>query len=827
MKSTENYSVTRDDIDRWRCDVKPFPLPDYMVPLDGVPMLETPIDVLMDAPAHLIVHLQRTAAQGGMQVVSPRQTPFSALMLRTPGGDRQLGDHVVGSISDPSNEWPTIDDACFDDLLPDEPLPGRDLEKVMKQKTKTDSITKAGKLLSDPILACLVKGRAVIDILRREDVAGGAEVMTEVLAKAWGVGTKEIDDMDAFTLGLQGPLLRHAIKADEVYPMCYAPIHVRRCISTGVNEVSRQLLPDDSAMDWRRMRVHCEAVFMMACAVEGHPIKRMRCFPPPGDPMARSNRNGVMVFMPAPATAWSFASETFSIYPNATMLVKQTSAIPREVLEALSRYTSIVRPVSFALAVGHKAATRRTTTGSVTMPPGETISEAYRLLSRSVMVGSARGRGAAATVRNLIYNAIETAPITQRMRIMRYLTIAKEECSIHLGVSTVPDLVIDKVANKFVEVGEMIRLHVVAEAARRGATAERWWADIVAQAPECYKMLTEGTRGWARIGMWMVFKAPTDRWENLVKAVRYNALRDASVMSVRGISLPAEKGSKERVIAAARAAAKAITTAYSAYYSGVADVGLAVADAADEAGKPRTADTLREASYLWMLRARCFRGTNVNPIARDEDTPSDNHHRVYGDPIDLILAPAPYRAYEAYVKHVNESKIIPPAVKRQLTTEKGTKVSQVFSGMSGIILPAKESTLTQYLLNPRELGAKMEQAWRELTGDLREVMDTYGAKEKLPPAPDPDPVEIEGTPIDIGFLAVPMVVSKFDYFATIAEMDEDEVDWMEDMMDKLPPHESEEIMSMQFDSPAQLRSVMLGVQKEFTSKTRKIGDFVR
>ncbi|KAI9126877.1 hypothetical protein K1719_002473 [Acacia pycnantha] len=40
--------------------------------------------------------------------------------------------------------------------------------------------------------------------------------------------------MDAFSMGVYGPLHRHAIKTDEVYPMCYAPIRVRRAISVGL-----------------------------------------------------------------------------------------------------------------------------------------------------------------------------------------------------------------------------------------------------------------------------------------------------------------------------------------------------------------------------------------------------------------------------------------------------------------------------------------------------------------------------------------------------------------------------------------------------------------
>ncbi|KAI9110835.1 hypothetical protein K1719_018273 [Acacia pycnantha] len=57
---------------------------------------------------------------------------------------------------------------------------------------------------------------------------------SEASAKAWSVGKEDIDDMDVFSLGVDGPLHRHAIKTDKVYPMCYAPIRVRRAISVGL-----------------------------------------------------------------------------------------------------------------------------------------------------------------------------------------------------------------------------------------------------------------------------------------------------------------------------------------------------------------------------------------------------------------------------------------------------------------------------------------------------------------------------------------------------------------------------------------------------------------
>ena len=819
--------LTQDVIDRWTSHLKPLPLPDHITPLSGCPLAAMDDDSLMIAPPHLIAHVQRTAAQGGMQVISPRQTPFTSLMTRSIGGDRQLGDHVVGSTADETAEWPTLDDMDFSHLLPDEPLPSISADHGLREKTRTEGITKAGHLLSDPILSCLIKGRAVIDVLRREDVAGDADAMTELLSSAWGITPAELNDMDAFTVGIQGPLVRHAIKADEVFPMTHAPIHVKRVVSTGVSEVTRELLPDDSAMDWRRMRVFCEAVFLLAVGIEGLPIKRMRVSPPPGDPAAPSNRPGVMVFQPAPATAWCCTPDTFSIYPSGGKRRLRSAGIPREVLEALARYTSVVRPVSYAMAVGHRAVARRAVIEDVLAPPGETISEGYRLVARCIMVGSARGRTAAATVRNHIFLAIQNAPLAVRLRLARYLRIASDECRKHLGLEMVPDSMVDKLASRFLKVGELVRMEVVGEAARRGATANEWWSDITAQAAERYTYLTEGTMGWAKIAMWLLFRSPTDKWRKLASAVHYGALRDAERSAVGAIALPAEKGSKERLLAAARAGVRNISKAYAGYYIGVADVGLAMSDVADEMMRSRTADLLREASYLWHLRARCLRGTNVNPIAKLKDTPSSNHRRVSAMPIDLLLVPSPYRAFEAYKKHVGMSTVLPHAVKKHFQEFEGSRVSEAFTRLNRPMGVIAESTLTSFLLRPHMLGHEMEMAWRELTDDVKEIARVYGARP--PDETVATPVERESAvrSMDPALILSTVALTQKDYFAILADMGEDEVDWVENTLSELPEELADQLMEAAYPDANSLRKVLLDLVEGRATGFEPVHEVVR
>lgn len=807
-------TIDADYIDRWRAHIKPFPLPEFRVPTEPNVLDDIPDSVLLDAPPQLIAHIQRTVSQGGLQVISPRQTPITWLMTRTDTPERQLGDHIVGSVADEYDEWPTIDGASFDELLPDEPLHRVDESAMLKEKTRTEPLTRAGTLLKDPIIACLVKGRATIDVLARDDVAGGAQEMAELLGAAWGLPTEDIMDMDAFTIGFQGPLLRHAIKADEVFPMVHAPIHRKKSISVGATEINRTLLPFDSAMDWRRMRTFCEAIFLMSCSIEGYPLKMMRCYPPPGDPAAPANRDRVMAFLPAPCTAWSFVASTFSIcpIPPTEEELAEMGSVPPEVYAALARYVEVVRPVSFAMKVGARPTTHVTALLAAHNPPGETISSAYSLLSRHVFTGTSRGRTSASTVRNLIYETFESASPDVQMRVSRYIYIAKSEVREHLGLTEVPDAVIDRLAVRFLTIGDLIRQKVAAEGARRGYSVAEWWADLTAQAPVRYMSMTEGTMGWAKVSLWLLFRQPTEKWANLVKALNYQSMRMASRKSVGGIPLPAGLGTMERLVAAARHVAKAVSKTYAGFYSGVSDVGLVISDVAADMGLTRTSEVAREAAYLWLLRARALRGANVQPIASHEEQKSTNYFRIRATPVDLLLVPAPYRAFNAYRTHAEHSKLVPPDIAKHLRDFSGPRISAAFQVLKRPIVACKQTLLTRYLTAPNKLGSDMEKAWRELTDDLRATALIYGAT----PAPPPDKKrKQDDVPALIPRIDLtPIMRRKVDerpglgYFDIYGEMTPDEVDWLDSKVDRLPDSVAGIIMERRYADKKELTDLV-------------------
>jgi hypothetical protein len=821
--------VTDDELMRIAARIRPFPLPSEAVPVKTSQFQDLSREMILNAPAHLMVHLQRTAAQGGMQVISPRQTPLTSMMNRKCQEKRLLGDHVVGSIAEPLEEWPTMDDMDFSQLLPDEPLPPSDVEVTHRTRTKTVSITSATGMLSDPILACLIKGRAVIDILNRHDVQGDGAGVATLLADAWGLKEGDIMDLDGFSLGYDGPLLRHAIKSDEVYPTIYAPVHQRKSISVGSNEVSKKNLAEDTALDWRRMRVFCEAVFSMATSIEGYPLKAMRAIPPPGDMTAPGNRPNVMVFIPAPCTAWVHCPSTFAVNPVLERRVSKSRAIPEEVAMALARYVSVVKPMTHAMKVGHKATTQVTHLQPVEFAESETIQSTYaHVISRMATTG-ARGRTPAKTLRNFIYETICAADMGFAARINQYIQLAKSEVKVHLGTTDVPDRLIDKLADSFLGIGKAIRLKITAEATMRGHTVEDWWDDVTAQCTPRYKNMAESSRGWALVGMYLIFKSPTPKWTALASAVNYATIRDLARRAVGSVGLPAEVGSAERLLHAARHVARSVSRVYAEQYAGVGDVGMALADVLKEQGKERSSEALREGAILWHLRGRVFRAVNVELLGKGKLAKSANHYIAHGDPISINLAPAPYTPYKAYMVHLAKSEYVPDSVKNLFPEVIASKISSVFQKIKRPIMPCKQSRVTKYLACPADLGNDMEKAWSELVWDMEWVLAEYGAK-KPDPIPMIVPVEqtvvIEEIHLEIP-RHVPSTDGKKDYFEIMARAGIEAADYIDDLLEELDEATSDMIMEGTYRTVDEILMTIQGFKKQVDDMRGKNNETVR
>jgi hypothetical protein len=368
----------------------------------------------------------------------------------------------------------------------------------------------------------------------------------------------------------------------------------------------------------------------------------------------------------------------------------------------------------------------------------------------------------------------------------------------------------------------LVRHSIVAEAHRRGHTAEEWWADICSQVPGRFQAFSEGSKGWSLMAFWLLFREPTDRWERLGKALHYSAVKDAEQGTAMRVSLPPRLGSPERIEAVARATGGVVSEVYAGYYQGVADVAMAVSDELLERGRGRSSDILREAAYLWVLRSRAMKGGNVHIISKSESLPSDLHTRVVipGGEVDVHFAPAPYRAVHAYVAHVRDSKLVGGSFKSHVRHFRKPALSAMFSDYKDVILPCKESKCTKYLIRPWELGEDMERAWRELREDVKKGVMTHA----LPAVAPATPPRIEFAPI--GPPVARLVVPTHDYFDMLASLGPDEVDWAEEVYDSLTEEKQDELLEMRFDNVREFRKLLLSWSDDSEPAEKKLKETV-
>lgn len=327
----------------------------------------------------------------------------------------------------------------------------------------------------------------------------------------------------------------------------------------------------------------------------------------------------------------------------------------------------------------------------------------------------------------------------------------------------------------------------------------------------------------------MLFRSPTPNWQKLAGAVHYEALRTAAQHSHGAVPLPATLGSLERLVAATRVTAKTLARAYASYYMGVSDVGMAIAQVADDLGKPRTAALLREAAFLWVLRSRCLRGTNVNPMDKKKTSLSPNHLEITSSICHLSVVPCPYVAFNAYQTHVAQSEILPAQYKAHIAKFdiKQGRISSVFQSWRRQIAPCKETTLTRYLAGTIRLGNDMEKGWREMAQDIQQVADYIDSEvEEKHVAKQPRVATEEAAPLYVP-IAAQAVRNPKGYFEVLSSLTADEVDGLEDEMSCLPDELQEVIMEGAYDSKEQLVARVFEVTTMWSDSQQPVEETIR
>lgn len=616
-------------------------------------------DEIMTIPPHVAVHAMRTAAQNGAQVVSPRQVPSPYMLGRTHRVASQPFLHSVACESDNRYVWPVPDGHPPVDprYVEERVVTKRGAPLSRRSPAQSVPITYATSKISNPIHKALLKIKANVDFQNREDVRGDPEQLAKLYARAWGQADDFFGKLSTVTLAHLTDLRSHAISADSAFARYLGPIHDRRVVSVAVGPSNTSAFGPDFAVDWNCMRVCAEAKFTMTVNSEGYSLREVSIPMPIGTYPPTSRPLSSMVFHPNPGIAWCHGARTFQIRCTGDI---PTARIPNVVSAELDMgaRTADVRDVLRL----YDAAVRWTTT-QIT---GASVSEnalagSITLLSRAVSTTTSTGRTAAAAIRQILMEALNSAPIDAKRTLTRSIAAMSEVLRAYMRETTDRTVVLHcckYLAVKFQTLDGSINVKMMQVALSRREDYERWFMTLLNMAPRTWRSeLTMGGFGWTILAMYYTFVPPDNKWRGYASSIRSSGIEAMSDPRTPIPSIPPTDIPNITDVVALRCAtvAKSKGDMYGSSYMGVANACFVLASAWYSMSYDDVGKLLKVSGALWTFRSRC--AEDVRVVVVDQRTVVPVHARYadvdFGEPLGrkrVIATTAPYAHYSALVK---------------------------------------------------------------------------------------------------------------------------------------------------------------------------------
>jgi hypothetical protein len=782
-------------------------------------------ETLLTMSPSLIAHIQRSEASGGLQVVSPRTVTLGGIAARTNHDKRTTDMFIVGSGASKNLDWPVVSDPVPASLLSGEPIDSYPSDPAARAKTVSTGIVPSSGAISDPVTKAFVTGRALVDLQRRPDVGGSADALSKVIAACWGLDYDEYEEMAEASLSPVGPLLRYAIRADDVQPTINAPVHAKKCISVGANTSGRQLYGEASAIDWRRLRVLAESIFYQSSRLEGYTLAQMALTLPPGNPRAPPNRPGVLQMRPLPGSVWTFDSDTFRLDITADPHDITGVPVPDRVRKAVIDYHETVNPIAHAADSGANVSFSASLSHTVKDTTGEAIVAGYKAVLAQHSTVQARGRTAPAAVRGFIYECLANATTLTSIRAI-WLARYMHETTEAMNLTFLLDATTTKhVAQRMLDVTSDLRTRLAVEAGRRGATLEEWWADMAAQLPWNIRSMSEGSGTWALAFSHMLLHPPTPKWTALVRALAHSSHSTLARRHLSDVRLPALTRSAERSFQAGAAAARQLGTSYGAFYEAMYDVACVLSARQRRAGATTTADRIMLAGLMWDIRAKV--ASTVKLHAEDGTSEqagsfSTKHGRYH-------LTTAPYAAYQRWHQALNKSSLVKREMKALFPHHCPAVVSRAFASVDDSLFvtgAGAKCRLNRYADQPSRLARDIEKTLLEITADVSAVMDYYDNE-----GFDAEPAEVTLARSDMELRPISLDLSGFkppqnSYWDLVATMDQLDAQDIVDTVLKLDDALATEIEDRQYDSIDDLKKVVWGFVEEAQRASAKGRDAV-
>jgi len=704
-----------------------IPLPVEAAPVGGSPLATLTDDELLTMNVGTLVHIAQTAANGGLQVISPSQTPMATLMARTKHSRRTADMHITGSVASRVAQWPLVRGSLPSNLFPDTPIePSADTPSV-RRKTRTLSLAPPATEMVDPLVTAFIKARAMLDLQSRPDVCGDVRSLVDVLATAWDVGTSQIMDLPDVSLAPTGDLLRYAARADRVLPRVHAAVNERMCVSTGAPAIGRLVYGQHAAVDWRRARVVCEATFFMSTRAEGNSLYKMAGKSRPGDPSADPMRPNVVQMRPRPGCVWSCDPRSFALRPMVTVRRDRDKPLPARVVAAMTTYEDHVRPISAAIAAGASVSLTRASVMTNVNVTAESLVRGYLTVATSHLAATPRGKTAAATVRNALYQCITGAPTNSSIKLVSTAAALGPGADDRALRSSIGAPAYMRLGRLFQSIATTMRTELSVEAARRGDTLADWWNDMRAQLPLDLQVMDESSQSWASAAMWCLVNAPSARWSALEFALSKAQLRSLTTRGIASARLPIVRRSPARIAAAVKARLGEISKTFSARFYAVSDAAVALEEIATIRGHTTSVSVYAIAAAQWRIRAEqmrtlmLVRGSGPYTLVLDKE--------------EWRLTTDPSRAYTSCRHILQSAKGVQQSVVTMLPNHISHTVSNTLLESASCVFPnvtPYASRMLRYVCDLHRLAGDMERNMSEVLTDLLETLTRYSTESSEP-----------------------------------------------------------------------------------------------
>jgi hypothetical protein len=737
---------------------------------------------ILDIPPSVLVHLQRTAAQGGTQVISPRQVTLGGIAGRTSESRRQPDMHIVGSNATRGLPWPTAAGMILTNLWHKEPLDAYPNTPAVRARTSVNSVVVKGDIMLDPVELAVVKSRALIDMQRRPDIGGDADGLAEAIAAAWGIDPESYYDVAGTLIEGSGNLLRYAIGPDKHYPVLHAPIQARKVISVAAMATGRDVYGEFSALDWRRIRVLAEAVFYMASRTEGHTMEDMAQRRPIGDPSTVANRAGTMQFRPMPGAVWTFDPKTFSLSVGKMAARSQGLILPDRLARVLEEQLDTVRLHTADGPSAHRVTYTGVDAAAYVPPTAETLVAGFVGLQRVAAAFQAKGYTADSTAAGFIYNCMKGDRSSNSIEAT-WVTRAVAQLAQELGVAHAVDArMARQVGSRLTVLTDDFRQKMVVEAEKHGATLEEWWHDFSSRLPMELRCATESNQAWSSGIAWHLLARPGSRWIRLSAALANESHRAMANSHLVDMLLPPQARSKERVVCAVEISAARLARSYGAYYHAIADGCYLLSSRMARAGNASLSSVLRLGGRMWDIRAAATYTLRVvldNPGTAAAATVSSESS---SEQVWLKISP-----YRSYVKWREAAAAMGLDLSSYPMQVEG-RVSGVFQGKHVELADCEghsTSRALRYVSVPSRLHLDIEKTVGEIADTLGEVMERYSREgmDDHDYVEQGDAVELAGIKLDLSRFA-PARGSLWD---VISQLDSHDATWVADLLEELPP----------------------------------------